>query len=250
MHDCRHTQDNLVELLFDEPDSAARSRLRAEVEACALCGAQYRSLAETLELCEAASAASLPRESYWPQYHAALSRRLHAAAGEMQTSDAQAQRQKDARAQRRQSAPLWKRLLTTSIRVPAPLAAAAVLLLVALSTFALSLAARYAPEPFVLAAPGSSQIADAPQIKFIEVPVVQEKIIMQTIYVPRRNSRNEGSEATASRRALERENLAGVGRQNARAPEAEATPRANLSGFKPAGEVNLRIIKGSDAREH
>jgi hypothetical protein len=249
MHDCRHTQDNLVELLFDEPDSAARSRLSAEVEACALCGAQYRSLAETLELCEKASAASMPRESYWPQYHAALSRRLHAAAGGIRAGDA-LERQSEARAQRRQSAPFWKRLLTSSIRVPAPVAAVAVLLLVAVSMFALSLAARSAPEPVVLAAPDASREEAAPQIKFIEVPVVQEKIITQTIYVPRRNSRQEGGDATASRRTLTRDNLAGVSRQNARAQEAEATPRANLSGFKPAGEVNLRIIKGSDAREH
>lgn len=144
-------------------------------------------------------------------------------------------------------APFWKRLLTSSLRVPAPLAATAVLLLVAVSVFALSLVARDAPEPVVLAAPPSSQVETAPQIKFIEVPVVQEKIITQTIYVPRRN--NSGGDA-ATRRALERENLAGVRRQNAPAPEAAATPRANLSGFKPAGEVNLRIIKGSDAREH
>lgn len=100
MHDCRHTQDNLVELLFDEPDSATRSRLLSEVEACALCGVQYRSLRETLELCDEASAASMPRESYWPQYHAALSRRLHAAAGDVQASDVRAQRQSDVRAQR------------------------------------------------------------------------------------------------------------------------------------------------------
>jgi hypothetical protein len=247
MHDCLHTQANLVELLFDEPGSAARSRLLAEVEACARCDAQYRSLAQTLDLCEEASAAAMPRESYWPQYHAALSRRLHAAAGEMQAGEMQTSH---ARAQRRQSVPFWKRLLTTSIRVPAPVAAAAVLLLVAVSMFALSLAARNAPEAVVLAAPGSSQgEAAPPQIKFIEVPVVQEKIITQTIYVPRRNSRNDGGGGdAASRRAPVRENLAEVGRQNA--PGAEATPRANLSGFKPAGEVNLRIIKGSDAREH
>ena len=239
MHDCRHTQDNLIDLLFDEPGSATRSRLLAEVEACARCGAQYRSLRETLELCDEASAASMPRESYWPQYHAALSRRLnHAAAGEVQTSEARAQQQ---------TAPFWKRLLTTSIRVPAPVAATAVLLLVAVSLLALSLAARSAPEPVVIVAPHSSQGETAPQIKLIEVPVVQEKIITQTIYVPRRNNSN-GVEAR-TRRALERENIAAVRRQNAPAPEATATPRANLSGFKPAGEVNLRIIKGSDARE-
>lgn len=237
MHDCRRTQDNLIDLVFDELDGATRARLLSEVAACAGCGAQYRSLTETLDACDEASAAMLPRESYWPQYHASLSRRLHDAAGKV--------------CAQRRSAPFWRRLLTTSIRVPAPLAAAAVLLLVAVSVLALtSLVARPAPEPvFVLAAPGSSQgAAAAPQIKFIEVPIVQEKIITQTIYVPRRN--NNGGDATTARRpATTRENLAGVRRPNAPAPEATAAPRANLSGFKPAGEVNLRIIKGSDARE-
>jgi hypothetical protein len=243
MHDCRHTQDNLIELLFDEPaDSATRSRLLAEVEACAACAAQYRSLAETLDVYNEASAASMPRESYWPQYHAALNRRLHNAAGEAQVSDAR-------RAQQ-QGVPFWKRLLTSSIRVPAPVAATAVLLLIAASVFALSLAARSAPEPVVLAAPNASEGEAAPQIKFIEVPVVREKIITQTLYVPRRNN-SGGDEATIARRAPSRENLARVSRQNANAsaPETAATPHANLSGFKPAGEVNLRIIKGSDARE-
>lgn len=240
MHDCRHTQDNLIDLLFDEPDgSATRARLLAEVEACAACGAQYRSLAGTLDVFNEASAACMPRESYWPQYHAALSRRLHNAAGELQASDARVERQP--------RAPFWKRLLTSSIRVPAPVAAVAVLLLVAVSVFALSLAARSAPEPVVLAAPDSSQGEAAPQIKFIEVPVVREKIITQTVYVPRRNN---DSDATTTRRAPARENLAGDRRPNAPVTAATAaTPRANLSGFKPAGEVNLRIIKGSDARE-
>jgi hypothetical protein len=254
MHDCRHTQDNLIELLFDEPDSATRSRLLSEVEACARCGAQYRSLRETLELCDEASVAAMPRESYWPQYHSELSRRLHAAAGDVQASNMRAQQQSDVRAQRSGAqtqpfVPFWKRLLTSSIHVPAPVAAAAVLLLVGVSVFALSLVARDATEPVVFAAPPSSQSEAAPQIKFIEVPVVQEKIITQTIYVPRRNHSRDGGDA-AARRALTRENLAGVRRQNAPAPEAATTPRANLSGFKPAGEVNLRIIKGSDAREH
>lgn len=238
MHDCLHTQDNLIDLVFDELDGAARSRLLAEVAACASCGAQYRSLVKTLDAYDEASTAAMPRENYWPQYHVALSRRLHEASG-------------DARAEPRRapflrSAPFWKRLLATSIRVPVPLAATAVLLLVAVSALALSLVARSATEPVVVSAPHSTQGEAAPQIKFVEVPVVREKIITQTIYVPRRN--NSGDAATL-RRAPSRENLAGVRGQNAPATEASATPRANLSGFKPAGEVNLRIIKGSDARE-
>ena len=244
MHDCLQTQDSLIDLVFDELDGATRSRLLSEIDACASCGAEYRSLTETLDTCDEASAAMLPRESYWPRYHAALSRRLHdAATGEVQLNNGWAQPQQE----QQQRVPFWRRLLTTSIRVPAPLAAAGVLLLVAVSVFALSLVARSAPEPVVLAAPDSSQGAAAPQIKFIEVPIVEEKIVTQTIYVPRRN--NSG-EAITARRPSARENLAGAGRQNSTAPEAAAAaPRANLSGFKPAGEVNLRIIKGSDARE-
>jgi len=236
MHDCRQTQNDLVDLMFDELDAATRSRLLAEVEACARCGAQYRSLAATLDACDAASAALTPRESYWLKYHAALSRRLvRVAAG-------------DAAATERGSferAPFWKQWLTTSIRVPAPLAATAVVLLVAATILALSLLARPAPAPLMLAAPALSQESTAPQIKFIEVPIVQEKIVTQRVYVPRRPSGGEGS-----RRAVPRENLAEVKRQNATLPNATAaTPRANLSGFKPAGDTNLRIIKGSGTRE-
>lgn len=235
MHDCRQTQDSLLDVIFDEADSTTRSRLLAEVERCAACAAEYRSLVATLDACEEASDALAPVESYWPRYHAALTRRLRDAAGEAQIGRAAPR------------APFWKRLLTTSIRVPAPLAAAAALLLVATSVFALMLAVRPAPEPVTLAAPDMGQPPPqeaAPQIKFVEVPVVREKTVTQIIYLPRRGDKD------AARRIDARENLAGVGRQNAPAPVANtATPRPNLSGFKPAGEVNLRIIKEGDARE-
>jgi hypothetical protein len=221
-----------MDVIFDEADDATRSRLFAEVERCPACAAHYRTLAETLGACEEASAALAPVESYWPQYHAALTRRLLDAPGATQPV-------RDA-----SRVSFWKRLLTTSIRVPAPLAAAAALLLVAVSVYALTLAARPAPEPVVLAAPDIRPPEAAPQIRFIEVPVVREKTVTQIIYVPRRGDGH-------AQKFAPRENLAGVGRQNATpAPVANAaSPRPNLSGFKPAGEVNLRIIKGSDARE-
>ena len=231
MHDCRQTQDNLIDVLFDETDTPTRSHLFAEVERCAACAARYRSFVATLDACDAASVALAPDESYWPRYHAALTARLLDAA----SSDPQ-----DARVLSR--TPFWKRLLMTSIRVPAPVAAAVALLLVVTSIFSLALVARPAPEPVVLAAPDIQTPAAARQIKFIEVPVVQEKIVTQIIYVPRQDA--------APRRTAPRENLAGVGRQSATAPVADTlTPRPNLSGFKPTGEVNLRIIKGGDARE-
>ncbi|HYG10800.1 MAG TPA: hypothetical protein VD835_12690 [Pyrinomonadaceae bacterium] len=228
MHDCRQTQDNLIDVIFDEADGAARSRLFVELERCDACAAEYRSFAVTLDACDEASAALAPAESYWPRYHAALARRLSGTTG----SDAPAAR-----------APFLKRLLTTSIRVPAPLAAAAALLLVATSVLALMLVARPAPEPVVLAAPEAGRAEAAPQIKFIEVPVVREKPVTQIIYLPRRDNGE-------TRRFAPRENLAGARRRNAPAASLTNTAaRSNLSGFKPAGELNLRIIKEGDDRE-
>lgn len=233
MHDCRQIQDDLVELMFDETDAATRSRLMAQVEACAGCDAHYRSLAATLNACDAATHALTPRESYWPKYHAALSRRLMHAARDGSTPPLSFAR-----------APFWKRCLTTSVRVPAPLAATAILLLVATTIFALLLLTAR-PAPIVLAAPAVMQESAPPQIRFIEVPIVREKIITQTVYVPRRLT----SGADTRRRAVPRENLAEANRQNAALPEATVSPRANLSGFKPADNTNLRIIKGSGTRE-
>ena len=216
--------------MFDELDFATGARVRAEVEACAVCSAQYRSFVATLDACDEASAALTPRENYWPRYHDALSRRLARAAETAEDVTTK-------------SVPFWKHLLTTSIRVPAPLAATAMLLFVASSILALTLLARPAPEPVMLAAPASPVELNAPQIKFIEVPVVQEKTVTQIIYMPRRTRSGDDS-----RRLLPRENLAVV--KSPKAPSLYATPpRANLSGFKPANQMNLRIIRGSSTRE-
>lgn len=225
MHDCRQTQENLIDLIFDELNSAPRSRVLAEVDACADCRAEYRSYTETLRACDQAVAVSLPRESYWAEYHDSLSRRLRTATVELAGA-----------------VPFWKQLLTTSVRVPAPLAATVALLLLASFVFSFFLLMRPAPEPMMLAAPDSSRQMTPPQIKFVEAPVVRGKTITQKIYVPRPN----GDEA---RRQSPRENLARVNRQSANGAGALTPAQANLSGFKPADEVKLRIIKGSNANE-
>jgi hypothetical protein len=210
-----------------------------------VCAAEYRSLVATLDACDEASDALAPGENYLTQYHTALTRRLLDAAGDARTPSTT----RASHLSSMPTTPFWKRVLNASIRVPVPVAAVCALLFVAACAVAFVLAARPAPEPFVLAAPHTAEPQTAPQIKFIEVPVVQEKTVKQIVYVPRRAA-GEGDDA---RRPNVRENLAGDRRQNAPGvanTAAAVTPaRANLSGFKPAGEVNLRIIKGSDARE-
>jgi hypothetical protein len=76
MHDCRATQEELVDLVFDELPLERKARLLAEVEACAACRAEYASLAETLNVFDQATEGALPQERYWPGYETRLRARL------------------------------------------------------------------------------------------------------------------------------------------------------------------------------
>ena len=74
MHDCRHTEEELVDLLFGEVGAARGARLLAEVESCGRCREQYRTMAETLRAFDRAARAAAPDETFWEGY----SERLHA----------------------------------------------------------------------------------------------------------------------------------------------------------------------------
>ena len=74
MHDCRHTEEEIVDLLFEEVEASRAARLLAEVEACHRCRAQYRSMAATLRAFDHASRAAEPDETFWEGH----SERLHA----------------------------------------------------------------------------------------------------------------------------------------------------------------------------
>jgi hypothetical protein len=73
------------------------------------------------------------------------------------------------------------------------------------------------------------------------VPVVREKIVTRTVYVTRNENGPARHKAQATRAALARHDAGG-------APVPQATPNA-LAGFQPAGEVKLRVIKGSFTHE-
>jgi hypothetical protein len=225
MHDCRLTQEHLLDLIFDELDAPARVSLLAEVDRCARCGSEYRSLAATLRACDEVAAIAQPQASYWPVYQDALSHRLRRAAGAVNGAT-------------HSKAPIWRHLFNTSLSVPAPLAAIVLLLLLASSIFSLFLLVR--PVPIVINAPHAT--LDAPQIKLIEVPVVRDRMITQTIHVRRRNSSSE-------RRRTPRVNLARSNRPDAGRMNTNVATRANLSGFKPAEEVKIRLIREGDANE-
>lgn len=68
MHDCRKTQLQMTDWLFDE-SSANRM---AEIGACQPCYEQYHALRSALHSFDQASEAMMPEENYWANYEANL----------------------------------------------------------------------------------------------------------------------------------------------------------------------------------
>ena len=149
-------------------------------------------------------------------------------------------------------APLWRRALSSQVRVPLPVAACAALALLA-SLFALGARTR-ATRP----AAGAESL---PAVRVVEVPVVQERVVTRTVYVEKKERTN--ARAVARRRAG-REELADGGAaavspgedsrkpaEPAPAPEARGGyfTRVDMEDFQPADEVKFRIVKRGSSDE-
>ena len=236
MHDCAATKARLVDLICGE--AADAERLRAEVRSCAGCAAEYRALSDTLRAFDRAADEARPAEEFWPQHHARLARALDAsgphaprAAGSPAFGD---------HSRARSSSPLaWlRRALAARWSVPAPAALAALLLIACLTALALRpSAAAVAPARAGDAAPAARE---AQPVRTIEVPVVREKIVTRTVYVTRTARKRAGAASPAAAPLV------------AASPETVGGPaprRDTLTGFRPAGDVKLRVIKGSFENE-
>lgn len=145
-------------------------------------------------------------------------------------------------------APLWRRALTARVHVPVPVAAclgAAFLL----SLYALGARTAARVEP----AAARAEAAPAP-VRVVEVPVIRERVVTQTVYVERKE---RGAARALPARTGEREELArrdkkGGGEvETARSPEpapGEEThagyfTRVDMNDFQPADELKPRIVK-------
>lgn len=136
-------------------------------------------------------------------------------------------------------APLWRRALTTSVRVPLPLAACAV---VALLASLVGVAARTSSSHAVQAEPQASSIA--PVVRVVEVPVVQERVVTRVVYVEK-NARVESrvvSDKSATAKLSAMSARASKSTVNAGEPASFIT-RVDMADFRPADEVKIRVIK-------
>jgi hypothetical protein len=182
------------------------TQLLAELQACPNCREELVAVMNTVRLTNQALRVVVPQEDFWPGYHDRLEQRLNFSNENKNASGFSAQ---------------WFSALTSSIRVPLPLAVAVVLLLAAMSAFSVS---QYFRE---VAVPAISQYEEPDA-----VPLIRQEVVTRVVYV-RRDRRRPTSGGTGP----------------ATEPEPAEKTVAGLSGFKPTSEVKLKIIKGSAVDE-
>lgn len=216
MHNCKRTRDALIDLAVGELNEAQARTIRSELHNCEACRAEQVAIAGTLRVSRQALSAELGSDEFWYSYHSRLQNKLKVMPvieGSPRTNS-------------------WNRLrafATSSVRIPLPAALAAVALVCVLSFAAFSRG-----QVIQIPAPPIAQV----EVQTVHVPVVQEKIVRQVIYRDRRPSRQS---------AVDYANL-NTATATAK-PVTDPAAKLNLVGFKPADQVKMTIIKGSDQDE-
>jgi hypothetical protein len=223
MHNCKATQRKLIDLVFGEMQLSDRRQMLGELEACHVCQQEYRALSGTLRTARETMEAAQPDEEFWPGHHARMRARIEemADAGAVALSS-------DARFTERLAA-FARAFANASLRVPAPVAAALLVIFVASIIYAMY------RRPFRV----ESQSSPAPLVetRTVEVPVVREKLVTRVVYVPRNDRRDLNAKARV--RGNDREVPERIERDR-----TLKTPMT-LAGFAPAGDVKVTVIKGS-----
>jgi len=139
---------------------------------------------------------------------------------------------------------LLLRFWALKLTVPAPVVAAVTL---AAIIFAAALFVNRPVQTQTSTVPRSID-APATQIKVIEVPVerevVRERVVTRTIYArPFRATPGRHVVAGESPSAIPPAQRAATDLRRATNSDREASARASLIGFRPAADVNLRIVK-------
>lgn len=204
MHNCKTTREWFTESLFNDSDAQPD-----ELVGCPDCRDEFQSVRETLRITKRALNAVEPAEEYWVAYHSSLRQRLFAQGSK--SSTAQPLRPGVHKPS------LIMRVLSSSIRVPIP-AAAALLFVFALSVLFAIKASQHA----VL--PPTVSVIHVP----VEIPVIQNKVITKVVYRERR----------VITPALNQSET------DATLAKSQKVNTLTLDGFKPLDEVKLTVIKG------
>ena len=228
MHNCRLTKSLLLDYALGELPATQTNQLLGELNDCAACQAEYSSIKHTLQVSERALGSTAPAEDFWPGYHARLQSKLaqQVVATQASPSAAPALQSFSSRVLGGLRA-----IATTSIRVPVP-AALAIMLLAGMLFFFV--------RPREVASINQLPQAPVVETRTVQVPVIQEKVVTQIVYVEKKARRTKGGSGPINSFALDPQNAM------ARAGTDPSSKKAmSLVGFKPTEQVKLTVIKGS-----
>lgn len=217
MHNCKATRKRLIEEALNQTPSDQSGPFLAELEQCLSCREEFASVRSVLRVTDQTLESVLPAESFWSGYDARLRQSLE------RDNSLAARRNTETGALVRVGN-LLQRLVTASVSVPVPVAAALIIL------FGLSIAfATYSRrQPTIESSSGPATVVT----RTVEVPVIQERTVTRVVY--RDRSRRTSSEIARTGKAP----------RSATNEPAANTP-ISLVGFKPTSDPKLTIIKGS-----
>ncbi len=224
MHNCTKTKEQIIELLLDGADQPGDS-LSTELHTCRECSAEFDSLNATLRITSRLKEMATPSESYWTSYHAGLREKLLCVVdGQRRGGHGEPPLQIEPAAHDVAGLSRLTTFLKSSIRVPVPVAAAAIIVCVVL----FSLLFRKSEQPNIQ----PPSVVHVP----VEVPVIKEKIVTRVVYKERRT---QSKNPTSANRNPNVENTFAQ----------TQTIDSSLYGFKPAENVKLTVIKGGSTNE-
>lgn len=209
MHNCKTTRDLMTELLT-EGAATPTHELLIELRCCSECREEFDALKKTLHVTTRTIESVAPPEEYWSGYHASLKRKLLGSRAPVETPPQ----------------PSWVvRLFRTSVPVPVPVGLALIILFAGAFFYASRAATiQVRQEPTVVRMP-------------VEVPVIQERVVTQTVYRYRYRT-------VVSRTGNKVDDQATL----ARSQKSNPVP-ATLIGFKPLEEIKLTVIKGGTGND-
>ncbi len=220
MHDCKRTQEKLLDLAFGELAAGEKARVLAEISVCTLCRAEFESLCSTLDFYGEAAQLDEPTEHYWQQYEARLLANFQPKKREKSVSKS-----------------FWQQLFFSSISVPVPVAAGAILIVFAATLFAVRSSKT---EPQIIETKSATiQTQVEPQIIVQEKPVDRvvwrERTVTQKVYVIKESRREKQlpNQIFARTRKAENSNFNQI----------------NLAEFKPAIQAVPRVVKGDESND-
>jgi hypothetical protein len=136
--------------------------------------------------------------------------------------------------------PLWKRLLTSTVRVPVPVAACAAL---ALALGAYALVSRPAQTHTAAAKTGAG--APSPVVRVVEVPVerVVEVPVERVVYVEKKERGTAAARSPRAKTMLARRDSRSEGGGAGRASEASYVTPLDMAEFQPSDALKMRVIR-------